>query len=607
VTLRTKLLLAQAPLLAALIGIGVVGSLTATMLGQGSQTILRDNFRSVLAAQRMMESVERMDSGALFLVAGERERGIAQARASQEVFERELGVQEGNITEPDEAEATHALRESWRRYLDCFARLAAHTERRALRETYFQEVLPAFEQVKRGADAILALNQDAMVRKSEEARRRSERSLTLLAAVSALGLLLALWAAAAFTTRLLRPLSVLGHAARRIGAGDLAARALVEGKDEIGSLAGDFNAMADRLQRYRDSSLGELLKAQAASQATIDSLSDPVLVLLVDGHLQQSNRAAETHLGLRVETGLVGLDPAIRAAVERLRLHVADGKGAYQPRGLEEALRLVTPEGERHYLPRAAPLFADEGDLSGATIILQDVTRLLRFEELRNNLVATVAHEFRTPLTSLRMAIHLMIEQRVGPLTEKQADLVYAAREDCERLQGTVDELLDLSRIQAGRMELRTQPTEIETMVRRAFEPLRGAAEQRGVELRCDVVPGLGHVAADPERIQLVLANLLANAIRHSPSGESVVVRADVAGARARIEVVDRGPGVPPEHRQAVFEKYFRVPGATGDGAGLGLFIAREIVQAHGGEIGVSEGPGGGAAFWFTLPLACEA
>jgi signal transduction histidine kinase len=426
----------------------------------------------------------------------------------------------------------------------------------------------------------------------------------MVVGVALLGLLLGVWGSGLLTARLLRPLAVLGHAARRLGEGDVDARARVEGKDELARLAAEFNTMAERLARYRASTLGELLAAHRASQAVIDSLPDPVVVVGVQGQVLHLNESAERLLHIRIDEGLTSADAAVRAVLERVRAHVAAGKGAYQPKGLEEAARIATSEGERRLLPRGTPVYSEQGEVVATTVVLQDVTRLLSFEDLRTNLVATVAHEFRTPLTSLHMAIHLLTEAQVGALTEKQADLVYAAREDCERLQAIVDELLDLSRIHAGRMELRTQPLELEGLARRAIEQQRGAAEQRDVELRSEVVPGMGEVRADPDRIGIVLANLLANAIRHSPPGAAVIVRAGIAAGRARIEVVDRGPGVPREYRQAIFDKYFRLPDAPPGGAGLGLFIVREIVTAHGGEVGVDAAPEQGSVFWFTLPLA---
>ena len=603
--MRTKLVFAQLPLVAALAITIVVGSYVARTLGRGAQDILKDNYRSVLAAQNMKEAAERIDSGVMFGVAGRPTEGGAQIDANVPKLEHELEVQEDNITERGEGEATAQLRAAWTRYRTDIAGVRGTLGAPDLHERYFPRLLPEFLAVKDAADVILAMNQDAMIRKSHEANELASESNQLLLGISALGLVLALIASSIMTTRVLRPLSVVGQTARRLGEGDLAVRAKVDGKDEIAELARELNTMADHLQRYRKSSLGELLEAQLAAQATIDSLPDAVLVIALDGELRHANQAAEALLRVRTDAGanaLATLDPAVRAVVEKLRQHVAAGRGAYVPKGLEEAIMVAAEGGERALLPRAAPLYAEEGDVVAATIVLQDVTRLRRFEELRNDLVATVAHEFRTPLTSLRMAVYLLTEQTVGPLTEKQADLAFAAREDCDRLQSIVDELLDLSRIQADRIELRTSELDPEQLIAAAIDAHASEAEARHARLHAEVLPGMPPILADRERLLLVLDNLIANAIRYA--GGDIAIRAAEREGMLRIEVADHGPGVPRDYQQAVFDKYVRVPGAPAGGAGIGLYIAREIVRAHGGEIGVDSEPGKGATFWFTVKLA---
>jgi signal transduction histidine kinase len=292
--------------------------------------------------------------------------------------------------------------------------------------------------------------------------------------------------------------------------------------------------------------------------------------------------------------------------IDRLRVHVAAGHGPYVPKGLDEAVRVATSEGDRLFLPRAAPLYAEEGDVVGATIVFQDVTRLHRFEELRNDLVATVAHEFRTPLTSLRMAVHLLAEETVGPLTAKQADLVFAAREECDRLQSIVDELLDLSRIEANRIEMRTAAQDPEALVQEAIDAQRSVAAQRQVTLRSEVLPDMIPVEVDHDRIALVFANLLGNALHYTPAGGTVNVRALAQPGFVRFEVQDEGPGIPAEFRTTIFDKYVRVPGAPAGGAGLGLFIARENVRAHGGDIGVVDRDGPGTTIWFTVKTVAQ-
>jgi two-component system, NtrC family, sensor histidine kinase KinB len=611
--LGTKIVLAQLPLVLALGVTIVVGSVVTRALARGSEHILKENYGSVLAAEHMKEAAERVNDGVMFAVVGRAGRGLTQIDANLPKFEDELRTQEGNVTEPGEGEATRKLRAAWTAYRAEVAAVRAAPEASGIDERYFTRLLPSFVAVKDAADTILGLNQDAMIRKSDRAQRVASEGTTWLVAISIAGLVLGLIASSVMTSRLLRPLGVLGQTARRLGEGDMAVRARIDGGDEIGELARELNTMAERIQKYRQSSLGELLEAQLAAQATIDSLPDPVLVVALDGELRHANQAAESILKARAETAgaLAALDPAIRSVVERLRQHVAAGHGSYIPKGLDEAVKLATSDGERILLPRAAPLYAEEGDVVGATIVFQDVTRLHRFEELRNDVVATVAHELRTPLTSLRMAVHLLAEQAVGPLTAKQGDLVFAAREECDRLQAIVDELLDLSRIQSDRIELRLAALDPEQLVHEAIDAQRSTAAAREIQLRSELLPGTPAVQADRERVLLVLANLIGNAIRYGPVGGHVTLRA-IAGAPGapdalRFEVTDDGPGVPAEHRQAIFDKYVRAPGAASGGAGLGLFIAREVVRAHGGELDVESAPGHGATFWFTLPLAARA
>jgi PAS domain S-box-containing protein len=602
-TLRTRLLIAQSPLAVALAVVAVITVATTGTLGRAGEKILADNYRSVLAAQRMKESIERLDSGALFVVIGERERGLALAREHRPAFERELQVEEQNITEPGELDAATRLREAWTRYQADYASfLAASGD---LRQPYLEALQPGFARVKAAADDILSLNQDAMVLKSTRLRRRSELAETGVVVGVLAALVLGLLASAALTSRALRPIAVLGQSVRRLGQGDYAARVRIPetGGSEISQLATDFNAMAESLQRYRDSSLGELLEAQLAAQATIDSLPDPVVVFDATGRLANANRAAEQVLGVRAADGNIsGAPPAVRERVDRMRNDVLAGAPAVQPRGFEDALVVESSDGNRALLPRASPVSSDEGQLLGVTVVLQDITRLRRFDELKDDLVATVAHEFRTPLTSLRMAIHLLAEQTVGPLNEKQLDLVSAAREECERLQGIVDDLLDLARIRSGRLELHPREISTELMLEQARQETREWSDQRHVPVDLEVDPGADVVTADPDRIDLALTNLIANAVRHGPPGRPVRVRALRSDGAVRIEVQDDGPGISPEHQARLFEKFYRVPGSAPGGAGLGLSIVRDVVEAHGGRVGVQSAPGAGATFWIELP-----
>jgi two-component system, NtrC family, sensor histidine kinase KinB len=600
-TLRRKLLAGQAPLAVALLVVGLAFVATVRDLGRLGSSILENNYRSVLAAQRMKDAVERIDSGAMFLVVGRRDKGLRQIDANVTSFETELGVEEQNITEPGETHAATALRAAWTSYrhaLDAFMTL----EGGDVTVVYFSHMEAAFLDVKHKADDILDINQDAMVRRSDRAARSASNMTRLVTVLCVVALLAGVLGSSWLTGRLLLPLDSLTSAVRQIGSGDLAARATPIGKDELAELAREFNAMAEHLQKYRQSSLGALLSAQQASQAAIDAIPDPVLILDLDSNVTESNQAAaalfEQGGQARDQSPLAGAAPELRAAIERVRDHVLGGHGPYLPKGFEEAVRL----GERYLLPRATPLYGEAHEVQGVTIVLLDVTRLHRFDELRNDLVATVAHELRTPLTSLQMAIHLCIERAAGPITERQADLLYAARDDCQRLQTIVEDLLDLARLQRGAVELKKVRVAPAVLVEESREGVEPRAKEKAIRIETEVEPSLPEVLVDPDRIKIALSNLLGNAVRHTPDAGTVSLRVSSRDGSVRFEVVDSGAGIAREHRDRVFERFYRVPGQPSGGAGLGLSIAKEIVEAHGGTIGLEAPEAGGSVFWFQIP-----
>ncbi len=604
-SLRIKLLLALVPLGLALVVVGVSAVWSLAALGTESQLILRDNYRSVLAAQRMQESIERLDRAAMLAIIG-RPKPEASVGDWISRFEKELKVQEGNITEPGEKQATERLRQVWHDFIQKLQELGGLKDREAAERYYFDQLEPTLEEVRAAASKILSLNQDAMLEKSDRAEHFAAATNRALLVTTLGALLIGAAVSITLTNRLLRPLGVLNQAVGRLGSGDFDVRAKVAGRDEIAQLADQFNSMADRLVEYRNSSLGELLLAQQAAQAAIDSIPDPVILFSNDGGILKINDAAEvlvqkSHAG-QVDM-LAALPPELRGALEQARSYVLEGKGPYIPNGFEDAIAVTDANGnESWFLLRATPVYEQRGRINGVTVILQDVTRLRRFDELKDDLVATVAHEFRTPLTSLRMAIHLVLEGVAGPLSEKQGDLLYAARDDCQRLQRTVDELLDLARIQSGKLSMQPRPLRAADLVHQAIELHRAPAAEKQVTLTADVGLGLDQVMADPQRVQLVLSNLLGNAIRHSPDGGDVEIAVAPRGGYVRFSVTDAGEGIPTEYQAAIFERFFRVPGASSGAAGLGLPLAKEVVESHGGQIGVESRVGHGSTFWFTLP-----
>jgi signal transduction histidine kinase len=238
-------------------------------------------------------------------------------------------------------------------------------------------------------------------------------------------------------------------------------------------------------------------------------------------------------------------------------------------------------------------------------LVLQDVTQLRQQEEMKKGVISTVSHQLKTPLTSIRMAIHLLLEEKIGTLTEKQVELLVAAREDSDRLHSILNNLLDISRIEYGKAQIEFRAVPPHSMISEAVEPFRRAAQDQGVSLTVEIPGDLPEVQADTTRINHVFGNLLSNALKYTPPGGKIILSAKADEERVKFSVSDTGRGIPSKYLPRIFEQFFRVPDQGAEtGAGLGLAIVKEIVEAHGGTVDVESQEGKGATFTFTLRRA---
>jgi signal transduction histidine kinase len=293
-----------------------------------------------------------------------------------------------------------------------------------------------------------------------------------------------------------------------------------------------------------------------------------------------------------------GLPSGVQEVVDR----VIKGAPDYLPTSFDRVLVFRVDDQEMFVLPRVIGMRDESGSIFGAAVVLQDVTRLRLLDEVKTNLVSTVSHELKTPLTSVRMGLHLLLEERIGSLNSKQTELLLAAREDSERLLRMINDLLDLAKLESGRSILPTRPTEPRELVRTAEEDLRTLVESRGSKLVSKISPELPLVSVDSRQIAHVFSNFVSNAVKYAKPGEEIVLRAKNQHGNVRFSVIDHGPGIAPQFQAQLFDRFFRVPGSENTGAGLGLAIAKEIVLTQGGHIGVQSTPGQGSEFYFDLP-----
>jgi signal transduction histidine kinase len=390
-----------------------------------------------------------------------------------------------------------------------------------------------------------------------------------------------------------------------IGLGNLDQVVPVTSRDEVGQLAEAFNQMARQLRHYRQTDYARLLRAQRTSQATIDSFPDPVLVLDPEAHVEMANPAARRLLGItpkgRDQAAVMAWQPP-----EPLRKALAEAlqkQRDYLSERFDQAVLLRCDDKDCYFLPRILSIRDPFGNTMGAAVLLQDVTRFQLLDQVKSNLVATVSHELKTPLTSIRLVVHLLLEEAAGPLTSKQMELLMDARDNTERLLATINNLLDLTRIERGQGHFETQPESPAALLQAAADAIRPRATDKGVQVHVEAPADLPPVEVDCQRFGHALNNLLDNAVTYTPPGGRITLSATATGETVILTMADTGIGIPPEHLPHVFERFFRVPGQTqGSGTGLGLAIVQEIVTAHGGTVSCESHAGTGTVFRITLP-----
>ena len=601
--LRQKLSLGFGGLLIIILIIGIQSISHLTQLGQSIDIILRENYRSVNACQEMEESLERMDSGTLFVLLGEKEEGTELIQKNEAVFEKALQAELNNITLPEEGRKAHHLQDLFKQYQATLHEMQGiGTPVHQKRDAYFNRLFPLFVQIKETADEILQMNQKNMsdannlARHSAASAKRQMYILLLAGMLVAVGFVL-------FTGKwILRPIRRLISSAEEIKQGNLELVVQSDSRDEIGQLSEAFNDMALALRESRRSDQTRLTRIQRATEQTFNSLPDAVAIIDPGGKVDVATETARNVFELKPGKQIRGLpsrwmDEIFTEALRTGRTIVPSG---------EQRVIQHFVNGEEHYFrPEAIPILGRDMQPTGVVLVLQDVTQERKQEELKRGVISTVSHQLKSPLTSIRMAIHLLLEEKIGSLTPKQAELLVAAREDSDRLHSILNNLLDISRIESGKVEMNFRKVSPHSMVFEALEPFQMDFKDRNVMLGTELQDDLPEVWADTARMSHVFANLLSNALRYTPPGGKVTVLGKADEEWVQFSVADSGKGIPSQYLARIFEQFFRVPDqGTETGAGLGLAIVKEIVEAHGGTVKVESRLGEGSTFTFTLRRA---
>jgi len=601
--LRQKLSLGFGGLLLIILLIGIQSISYLTQLGQSIDVILRENYRSVIACQEMKEFLECMDSGILFVLLGEKEKGTELIQKNEAAFEKALQAELNNITLPEEGRKAHHLQDLFKRYQATLHEMQGmKTSANQQRDAYFSRLFTLFVQIKETADEILQMNQKNMsdannlARRSAASAKRQMYILLLAGMFVAVGFVL-------FTGRwILRPINRLIRSAEEIKQGNLELVVESDSRDEIGQLSEAFNEMALALRESRRSDQTRLTRIQRATEQTFNSLPDAVAIVDPGGKVDVATETARNVFELKPGKQIRGLPSRW---MDEIFIEALRTGRTIQPSGEQRVIQHFV-NGEEHYFrPEAIPILGRDMQPTGVVLVLQDVTQERKQEELKRGVISTVSHQLKSPLTSIRMAVHLLLEEKIGSLTPKQMELLVAAREDSDRLHSILNNLLDISRIESGKVEMNFRKVSPHSMVFEALEPFQMDFKDRNVTLGTELQDDLPEVWADTARMNHVFANLLSNALRYTPPGGKVTVLGKADQEWVQFSVSDSGKGIPSQYLARIFEQFFRVPDQGAEtGAGLGLAIVKEIVEAHGGTVKVESRLGEGSTFIFTLKRA---
>ncbi len=411
-----------------------------------------------------------------------------------------------------------------------------------------------------------------------------------------LGLLIAVVLSASLSFFITRPIARISEAARAIAGGDFSKKVIIGSRGEIGDLAADLNRMADEIKNK----IEQVTSGEARLESVLLGMAEGLIVTDSKGDIILANPSARKYFF--IDTPPEGKRPlevvrnsAVQSAVDRI---LRDGQGF-----ISDELSINFPE-ERSMKMSAVPIVRD-GAREGVILVFHDITELRRLENIRKDFVANVSHELRTPLSSIKGYAETLRDGSVsGPEVKDFLDIIYR---ESDRLAKLIDDLLDLSRIESGKMAMALVPMELGPVAKRVCAILEKQSSAKSISIGLDMPPGLPQVLADEGRLSQVIMNLLDNAVKYTPEGGKVKLSAAVEGKSVRVDISDTGVGIPEEDILRIFERFYRVDKARSrelGGTGLGLSIVKHIVQAHGGRVWVASSPGRGSTFSFTIPTA---
>ena len=576
--------------------------------------MLHNNYESVRAAQNMFKALEQQENAQLSMLLTDIDPAYVRFSIYRTGFLGWLGQAKRSGQSEREKNVLDRISQNYSRYnqlSDSLYHLLQIKGQTSAASNFKSKVIrPVADLLKDGCFEYLAINQDAMTLTEDKLNQTASDATLTVITISIIAVFLSFFTSVRFSRSIILPAEKLTRIVRNISSGQLNQKIDLNTEDEFGELSREFNKMTERLRTYEQMNIQQLIVEKKKSETIVENIADPVIVTDENGVLVLMNQAAAAVFDVR---GADWQGKFVREVVgnqswaEMLEL---GGTRRIEQEHRDPLFAFTRNDLKLYFRPRQAHIMDEHGYIQGVVTLLQDVTRFKDLDRMKSEFIATVSHELRTPLTSLSMGIDILSQEVVGPVNNRQKDLLVAAKDDSERLRKLVKELLDLSKLESGKYEMKKEFIDFRQLVTDAVRPLRLPFEEKQIRLELAFPEHLPALSADSHQLAWVITNLLSNALRYTDTGGKVQLTAKEEKQGLFVMVADTGHGIPQENLETVFDKFVQVKSSTETtpgSVGLGLAIAREVVEAHGGRIWVESQVGIGSTFFFTLPAVLQA
>jgi PAS domain S-box-containing protein len=569
--IKTKLNLGVGLLFVAIIILAMVSAYAVFMVKKDTQNILKANYETLEYSRNMLLSLDAIVSNEPKAIA---------------IFETNLKQQLGNISEKGEGEITMQLQKS-------FELLKQDRQNESLKS-----------QIRTAVFEIMKLNLNAIKVKSEVAKRTADTANLWIAVTGTLCFLIAFNLLVNLPNNIANPIKELTSSIKEIANKNYKERVHFLNHNEFGDLAKSFNTMAQKLEEYSSSNLHKLSFEKKRLETLINNMNDPIIGLDHDGKVLFVNDEALKIIGLKSEDVIGKLATTLALTNDLIRSLIANDLASDKQKALPMK---IFADGKESYFEKQSvnitiqPTGEERSIDIGDVIILRNITLFKELDFAKTNFIATVSHELKTPISSIKMSLQLLENENTGVINTDQKQLIDSIKDDSQRLLKITGELLELSQLETGNIQLNIDKSNPNDIVQYAVEAVKVQAEQKQILIEIEAEQNLPNVRADSEKTSWVLINFLTNAIRYSSENSKIIVRLKKVDSQIVFQVVDTGKGIDKQYKAKVFDKYFQIPGSHKSGTGLGLAISKEFIEAQNGTIGVTTELGLGSTFYFNL------